>query len=46
MSAFTDRMREIRSAPTGKKVAAFFDYDGTLIEGFSASAIIRVDVPV
>ena len=25
MSAFTDRMREIRSAPTGKKVAAFFD---------------------
>ena len=41
MSAFTDRMREIRSAPTGKKVAAFFDYDGTLIEGFSASAIIR-----
>lgn len=41
MSAFTDRMRQIRSAPTGKKVAAFFDYDGTLIEGFSASAIVR-----
>lgn len=39
MSAFTDRLREIRAAPTGKKVCAFFDYDGTLIEGFSATAI-------
>ena len=28
-------------APTGKQVAAFFDYDGTLIEGFSAVAIAR-----
>ncbi len=44
MTAFTDRMRAIRSAPTGKKVAALFDYDGTLIEGFSASAIIRARV--
>ncbi|MGV9712585.1 HAD-IB family hydrolase [Gordonia sp. NPDC003424] len=41
MSAFTDRLREIRSAPTGKKIGAFFDYDGTLIDGFSASAIVR-----
>ncbi|MFW0793733.1 HAD-IB family hydrolase [Gordonia sp. CPCC 205515] len=41
MSAFTDRLRDIRSAPTGKKVGAFFDYDGTLIDGFSASAIVR-----
>ncbi len=41
MSAFTDRMRAIRSAPTGTKVAALFDYDGTLIEGFSAAAIMR-----
>lgn len=46
MSAFTDRMRAIRSAPTGgKKVAALFDYDGTLIEGgFSAAAIMRARV--
>ena len=41
MSTFADRLREIRAAPTGKKVGAFFDYDGTLIEGFSASAITR-----
>lgn len=39
MSVLSDRLAEIRSAPTGKKVAACFDYDGTLIEGFSASAI-------
>ncbi|AZG47515.1 HAD-IB family hydrolase [Gordonia insulae] len=44
MSAFTDRLREIRSAPTGKKIGAFFDYDGTLIEGFSAVAITRARV--
>lgn len=41
MNAFADRLRDIRSAPTGKKVGAFFDYDGTLIEGFSATAIMR-----
>ena len=41
MSTFADRLREIRAAPSGKKVGAFFDYDGTLIEGFSASAITR-----
>ncbi|WLP88707.1 HAD-IB family hydrolase [Gordonia sp. NB41Y] len=41
MNAFTDRMQAIRSAPTGKKVAALFDYDGTLIEGFSAADIMR-----
>ncbi len=44
MSALTDRLRQIRSAPTGKKVAAFFDYDGTLIEGFSATAIVGARV--
>ncbi|MGW0035505.1 HAD-IB family hydrolase [Gordonia sp. NPDC003376] len=44
MNAFTDRMHAIRSAPTGKKVAALFDYDGTLIEGFSAADIMRARV--
>jgi putative phosphoserine phosphatase / 1-acylglycerol-3-phosphate O-acyltransferase len=31
-----ERLREIRSAPSGPKVAAFFDYDGTLIGRRSA----------
>jgi putative phosphoserine phosphatase/1-acylglycerol-3-phosphate O-acyltransferase len=39
--AFADRLAQIRSAPAGRKVAAFFDYDGTLIDGFSANAIYR-----
>ncbi|EGD55499.1 HAD-IB family hydrolase [Gordonia neofelifaecis] len=41
MSALADRLTEIRSAPEGKQICAFFDYDGTLLEGFSATAILR-----
>ena len=44
MTTVAERIREIHSAPTGKKVAAFFDYDGTLIDGFSASAITRARI--
>lgn len=39
MSAFADRLEAIRSAPRGKQIGAFFDYDGTLIDGFSATAL-------
>lgn len=31
----------IRQAPAGPSVGAFFDYDGTMIEGFSAKAFVR-----
>ncbi|MBM7368544.1 HAD-IB family hydrolase [Gordonia hydrophobica] len=41
MSALADRLRQIAAAPEGKQVCAFFDYDGTLLEGFSATAILR-----
>ncbi|MGB3605485.1 MAG: HAD-IB family hydrolase [Gordonia sp. (in: high G+C Gram-positive bacteria)] len=41
MGALTDRLQQIRSAPEGKQIGAFFDYDGTLLEGFSATAILR-----
>jgi putative phosphoserine phosphatase / 1-acylglycerol-3-phosphate O-acyltransferase len=35
-----DRLIEqIKIAPAGPKVAAFFDFDGTLIEGYSAGAL-------
>ena len=44
MTTIADRIREIRQAPSGKRVCAFFDYDGTLIEGFSAVAIARARV--
>src|ERR1700749_2308124 len=32
-------IEQIRVAPRGPKVAAFFDFDGTLIQGYSASAL-------
>lgn len=41
MSALTDRLEQIKAAPSGKQVGAFFDYDGTLLDGFSATAILR-----
>lgn len=39
MNVLADRLDQIRAAPTGKHIGAFFDYDGTLIDGFSATAI-------
>lgn len=41
MSALADRLLEIKQAPEGDRICAFFDYDGTLIDGFSATAILR-----
>jgi putative phosphoserine phosphatase / 1-acylglycerol-3-phosphate O-acyltransferase len=41
MTALEERLRQIQAAPTGKKIGAFFDYDGTLIDGFSYAAIYR-----
>ena len=41
MSILQKRLEEIAQAPEGPQVAAFFDYDGTLIDGFSAQAIYR-----
>jgi putative phosphoserine phosphatase/1-acylglycerol-3-phosphate O-acyltransferase len=32
---------EVEAAPTGPKVGAFFDFDGTLISGYSARAFIE-----
>ena len=32
-------IERIKSGPGGRKVAAFFDFDGTLIQGYSASAL-------
>src|SRR3979411_1078904 len=32
-------IRELKAGPAGPKVAAFFDFDGTLIAGYSAGAL-------
>ncbi|HSV40007.1 MAG TPA: HAD-IB family hydrolase [Nocardioidaceae bacterium] len=34
-----EQLAEVRASDTGAKVAAFFDFDGTLIDGYSAKAL-------
>lgn len=41
MTPLEERLRRIQDAPSGAKVGAFFDYDGTLIDGFSVAALYR-----
>jgi putative phosphoserine phosphatase/1-acylglycerol-3-phosphate O-acyltransferase len=38
MTGLADHLERIAAAPRGPKIAAFFDYDGTVISGYSASA--------
>ncbi len=35
-----DLVEQIKVGPSGPKVAAFFDFDGTLIQGYSAGALL------
>lgn len=44
MTRFHDLTWEIERAPSGAKVAAFFDVDRTLLAGFSAAAFLRRQV--
>ena len=39
MTDFDDRLIAIAAAPPGRDTIAFFDLDGTLINGFSARAV-------
>ncbi|WP_330256071.1 HAD-IB family hydrolase [Nocardia sp. NBC_00565] len=39
MASVDDVVASIRSGPSGPKVAAIFDFDGTLIDGYSAQAL-------
>jgi putative phosphoserine phosphatase/1-acylglycerol-3-phosphate O-acyltransferase len=41
MTTTDDLVDRIRSAPRGPRVAAAFDYDGTLISGYSAAAFLE-----
>lgn len=41
MKNLSEQLDRIRAAPTGPKIAAFLDCDGTLIDGYSAAAIYR-----
>ena len=39
MTALDTLLGEIRTGPSGPRTAAFFDFDGTLIDGYSAAAL-------
>lgn len=41
MTSVDELVAAIEAAPKGPKIAAFFDYDGTLISGYSATAFYR-----
>src|SRR5215218_1138865 len=40
-AALADCLAEVRRAPRGPHVTAYFDYDGTVIDGYSAGAFYR-----
>ena len=39
MTTLDTLLEEIRTGPSGPQIAAFFDFDGTLIDGYSAAAL-------
>jgi putative phosphoserine phosphatase/1-acylglycerol-3-phosphate O-acyltransferase len=41
MTSVAELIEAIYAAPPGPRVAGFFDYDGTVIDGFSAAAFYR-----
>jgi putative phosphoserine phosphatase/1-acylglycerol-3-phosphate O-acyltransferase len=41
MTDVTDLLQRIESAPAGPRTCAFFDFDGTVISGYSATVFIR-----
>ena len=41
MASIKELLRDIEASPEGPEVAAIFDFDGTLIAGFSATVFIR-----
>ena len=34
-------LAQIRNGPHGPRIGAFFDFDGTIIDGYSASTLYR-----
>jgi HAD superfamily hydrolase (TIGR01490 family) len=41
MTDIEDRIAEVQAGPRGRRIAAFFDFDGTLIDGYSALVMMQ-----
>jgi len=44
MTVYKEVIREIENSPEGPQIGAFFDFDGTLIAGFSATVFLKEQV--
>jgi putative phosphoserine phosphatase/1-acylglycerol-3-phosphate O-acyltransferase len=44
MASIKELLRDIEASPDGPQVAAIFDFDGTIIAGYSATAFIREQI--
>ena len=44
MTAYRNIIEEIESLPSGPQIGAFFDFDGTLIAGFSATVFLKEQI--
>ena len=44
MTVHKDGIQNIEQAPAGPQIGAFFDFDGTLIAGFSATVFLKEQV--
>lgn len=44
MKAHKDLIRDIENSPEGPEIGAFFDFDGTLIAGFSATVFLKEQI--
>jgi len=44
MAVYADVINEIEDLPSGPQIGAFFDFDGTLIAGFSATVFLKEQI--
>lgn len=44
MSLYSDVVADVEASPEGPQIAAFFDFDGTIIYGYSAFVFIREQI--
>jgi len=44
MNVHRDLIRDIENSPEGPQIGAFFDFDGTLIAGFSATVFLKEQI--
>src|SRR5210317_1297817 len=44
MKVHQDLIRDIENSPEGPQIGAFFDFDGTLIAGFSATVFLKEQI--